>query len=262
VRATTLLYHDVVDVGDFDASGFAGPVSARYKLEWPRFREHLDALDAGAGMPAVGVGELLRGRCAPGSWLLTFDDGGASAVAIGSELAGRGWRGHFFVTVDRIRTPGFLDEDGIRALIEQGHIVGSHSCSHPERMSHCSWPELLDEWSRSIEALERITGRDVVTASVPGGYSSPRVARAAAAAGVRALFTSDPTARVAVVDGCAVLGRYTILRDTASTTTAALRDGNHVARIRQLASWRARQAAKRLGGPAYLAVRRRILARR
>src|SRR5256885_8018335 len=33
--------------------------------------------------------------------LLTFDDGGRSAVHIGDELAARGWKGHFFIVTDR-----------------------------------------------------------------------------------------------------------------------------------------------------------------
>src|SRR5215207_2750512 len=190
MRATTLLYHDVVEPGDFDASGFPGRPSARYKLEWPRFREHLLALDAGAEAPAVSAAELLGSRCPPGSWLLTFDDGGASAVRVGDALTERGWRGHFFITVDRIGTPGFVDEEGVRALVRQGHVVGSHSVSHPERMSRCSWATLLEEWSASAATLSRITGEEVRTASVPGGYYSREVAAAAAAAGLGVLFTS------------------------------------------------------------------------
>jgi len=45
-----------------------------------------------------------------------------------------------------------------------------------------------------------------------GGYFSAQVARAAAAAGLTALFTSEPEIRVREVDGCAVLGRFAIRR--------------------------------------------------
>ena len=75
--------------------------------------------------------------------------------------------------------------------------IGSHSCSHPLRMGHCSWPQLLDEWSRSRAILSDIVGADVRDASVPGGDFAPQVAEAAARAGITRLFTSEPTGDVA-----------------------------------------------------------------
>ena len=49
-------------------------------------------------------------------WLLTFDDGGASALRIAEMLARYGWKGHFFITVNRIDSPAFVTSDDIRAL--------------------------------------------------------------------------------------------------------------------------------------------------
>src|SRR5204862_350417 len=83
--------------------------------------------------------------------------------------ARRPWPGHFFIATDLVGTPGFLDWDGIRALVAMGHVVGSHSCSHPDRMADLSWDQLLDEWSRSAAALSSELGQEVSTASVPGG---------------------------------------------------------------------------------------------
>ena len=44
--------------------------------------------------------------------MITFDDGGASALAAGEELARRSWRGHFFIATDLVGRPGYLDWDG------------------------------------------------------------------------------------------------------------------------------------------------------
>src|SRR5437867_4850213 len=56
----------------------------------------------------------------------------------------------------------------------------------------------------------RCLGEPVTAASVPGGCYSRRVAAAAAAGGIKALFTSEPITTAHHVDGCVGFGRYTI----------------------------------------------------
>ena len=144
MKVASLLYHDVVESGRLDESGFPGPGPGRYKLDLDEFERHLDTLSRRVGSAPAAVDDLAGSTGIP--WLLTFDDGGSSASLIGKLLADRGWRAHFFVTVDYIGTRGFVDEDAILALRDLGHIVGSHSCSHPEVMSRCTWEQLMDEW--------------------------------------------------------------------------------------------------------------------
>ena len=122
--------------------------------------------------------------------MLTFDDGAASAVEAAEQLARRSWPGHFFIATDLVGSPGFLGWDDVCGLGRAGHVIGSHSCSHPDRMAACSGEQLLDEWSRSAGVLAEALGRPVSTASVPGGLYSSSVGRAAAAAGFTTLFTS------------------------------------------------------------------------
>jgi peptidoglycan/xylan/chitin deacetylase (PgdA/CDA1 family) len=117
------------------------------------------------------------------------------------------WRGYFFVTTDGIGRPGFLNDRQIRELDKRGHVIGSHSCSHPERMSRGPWERLLAEWKASTERPASSVSHAVKVASVPGGYYSRRVAETAAAAGIETLFTSEPKADVRTVNGCRVLGR-------------------------------------------------------
>jgi hypothetical protein len=238
----TLLYHDVVAHGREDESGFTGPGAARYKLAPDEFRAHLDAL---------------AGPC-----LLTFDDGGASALdPIAGLLEARGRRGLFFITTDCIGRPGFLDAAQLRELRRRGHTLGSHSCSHPERISSCPRDRVLDEWRRSREALSDVLGEDVTTASVPGGFYSRAVAEAAAEAGLTTLYTSEPTCRAWEVAGCRVLGRFTVYRGMSPTRAAALASGRRLARWRQAAWWQVKKLAKAAGGRLYLRLRERALAR-
>lgn len=243
--AISLLYHDVVPPGRDDASGFPGPGAAPYKLTADEFVAHMAAV--------AGTGAAPR---------LTFDDGGVSGIdPVADVLERHGWRGHFFVTTDWVGAPGFLDAGQIRELRRRGHVIGSHSCSHPERMSSCGRDRLLDEWRRSCAALGEILGEEVTEASVPGGYYSRAVAEAAAEAGVRTLFTSEPTAATWRVGGCVVVGRYTVYRGMSAGQSAALAAGRRLARWRQALWWNVKKAAKAIGGRAYLALRGKVLAR-
>lgn len=245
MRTHALEYHDVIAGEAFDASGFPGPSAASYKLRVPDFEAHLAAL-AASGVPV----------------LLTFDDGGVSALTEAAPLLSRyGWAGHFFVTTGRIGTPGFLDAAQVAALHAAGHAVGSHSASHPARFAALTRPEMLREWTESRSALERILGAEVRTASVPGGYFSRAAAETAAEAGFRVLFTSEPVSRVQEVDGCRVVGRYTLRRSSTASEAAALAAGRIGARGRQWGVWNAKKVLKAVGGRAYLAVRERVFER-
>jgi peptidoglycan/xylan/chitin deacetylase (PgdA/CDA1 family) len=193
---------------------------------------------------------------------LTFDDGAASSYTIvAGELEQRGWRGHFFITTDWTGQPGFLDADQIRELRERGHVIGSHSCSHPARMSKLSWTELLKEWKQSSAILSDILQEPVASASVSDGYYSRKVGRAAAAAGIRALFTSEPSARVSTVDGCLILGRYSIQSRTPASVSGAIAAGHRWPRFRQAMMWQAKKPVKALAGESYFTIRRLLLSR-
>ena len=67
-------------------------------------------------------------------FLITVDDGGVSYYTVVADRLERlGWRGHCFVTTDMIGQRGFLTRRQIRELDGRGHIIGSHSASHPTR---------------------------------------------------------------------------------------------------------------------------------
>jgi len=262
--SVALIYHDVVPAGQFDDSGFPGPGAAHYKFSKGEFRSHLEALQrvAGSDFGTVNNSSLdTAGRRQPAlPWLLTFDDGGTSSLlTIAGMLEERGWTGHFFVTTDWIDSPGFLSRQQICQLRQRGHIVGSHSCSHPERMSACPWAQLVDEWRRSCDVLSSIIGEQVTVASVPGGFYSRRVAQAATQVGIRTLFTSEPTVRQRLVDGCTVVGRYAIDRGVSARQVAAIVAGRVLPRLRQALLWQAKKLAKTIAGSWYTTVRERIL---
>jgi peptidoglycan/xylan/chitin deacetylase (PgdA/CDA1 family) len=215
-------YHEVTD--EPSATGFQRPGALPYKLTLHTFAEHLAEFAASGLRPTLvtAIDFARPGRAV----LLTFDDGGKSAVYAGDELCRRGWRGHFFVVSSLIGSRTFVTASDLRYLASCGHIVGTHSRTHPDIFPDLTPQRMLAEWRASAEVIAAIVGEPCVTASVPGGDISPQVLESAAAAGVRYLFTSEPWLSTRVIDGCRVLGRF------------SPRVGTSAARIRELAEFR------------------------
>jgi Polysaccharide deacetylase len=263
MKAVALMYHDVVEESEgCDFSGFPGPDAARYKLDRQEFACHLEAIARALRGKPARVRQRPVGAEAEKLFVITFDDGGVSCYRhIADLLEQCGWYGHFFVSTDYIGTKAFLSASQICELRQRGHVIGSHSSSHPLRISHCTWGELLREWSTSIDVLSQILGEKVKVASVPGGYYSKRVARAASQTGIEVLFTSEPTSGVHQVGDCLVLGRYTIRRGTSAHLAARLAEDRFGPRLTQQFSWSTKKVAKALGGRYYFQFKESILRR-
>ena len=257
MHALSLEYHDVVD-GNPDASGFPGRSPASYKLTAPLFEQHLDAIAQQARRPPTRAVDWLAGAAAGRPLFLTFDDGGIGAyTSAASALERRGWRGHFFMTAGQIDAPTFLSRERMRELRDRGHIIGSHSFSHPTRMGALGRAALDDEWRRSVDIISDILAEPVLTASVPGGFYTRPVAEAAAKVGLKVLFTSAPTTRCDVVDGCRVLGRYTVRQWTSAESAGALGAGRWKPRASQWALYSFLNLARTVGGDHYTRLRDR-----
>ena len=247
-----LMYHDVATPSDRETVGFPGALAGRYKLEPQAFEAHLAALSA----VQRRIGTLDAGGVSSGEpqVVITFDDGGASAPQSAAALERFGWRGQFFVTTARIDTPGFLSREQIQALAAKGHVIGSHSHTHPTYMGLLSRQELDAEWRTSRSVLADILGAAPRSASVPGGFLSREVVTSAAAAGYELLFTSEPTSRVQH-GAITVRGRYTIWGSTPARVAAAYARGDMRACGRLWLEWNAKKLAKRSSPRAYQALR-------
>jgi peptidoglycan/xylan/chitin deacetylase (PgdA/CDA1 family) len=240
-----LMYHDVVPEGAEDASGFPGRDAALYKVTPAAFAAHLAAIRR--AVPDASAVQL------------TFDDGGESAMEAADVLEQHGFTGRFFMTANYIGAPGFLTASQLRELRRRGHLIGTHSCSHPLRIGHCQPQRLRREWTDSRRIIADALGEEITLGSVPGGDFAPAVAAAAAEAGLRLLYTSEPTARDWQAGPLTLRGRYTIQRWTRPHTAAALASGHLLPRLRQAALWNIKKLGKRLAGEHYLRVRRRLL---
>ncbi len=247
----SLIYHDVVTGDERESIGFPGPLAARYKLDPARFAQHLDAV-AGTG---IEVG-LIEPGVPPPAAALTFDDGGSSALATADALEARGFKGHFFVVTGRVGEPGFLSADGVSQLADRGHLVGSHSHSHPTYMGKLTFEQILHEWTKSRGVLEELLGAAPLTASVPGGFLSAAVVSTAQQAGFALLMTSEPVAKPRRRAGLILAGRYTIWDSTPARTAAAYARGRNAARARLWLEWNAKKLPKKVSPRAYQTLRR------
>jgi peptidoglycan/xylan/chitin deacetylase (PgdA/CDA1 family) len=232
-----LMYHEVTD--DPKTSGFQRAAALPYTFSRRAFARHLDAIAHGPVTPEL-VTDIDFARLGhERHLLLTFDDGGASALYTAEELHKRGWRAHFLIVTARLGERTFLKPADIRTLRAAGHIVGTHSHTHPDIFRSLSAEMMATEWRVSRAILESLLGEPCIAASVPGGDISPAVFESVTEAGIQYLFTSEPHLRPERIGQTWVLGRV------------ILKSGVSAATIRQLVSfrgWQRMQLLRRLGG--------------
>lgn len=260
MKQITLMLHDIVVDGDFDASGFPGQGPSLYKIDAHDFQEIIRLIKETIPHAPAVIGQDIADKQSP--LYLTFDDGGRGATKAAGILDQYNWKAHFFITTDYIEKKGFLTSMDIMDLHKAGHVIGSHSCDHTPRMSLLNYEDILTQWRKSKERLEDILGVSVQSASVPNGYYSKKVAIAASQAGIKYLFTSEPVAKAWNVFDCQVFGRYSILRTTSPIATADIANGKFSPRVKQYLVWNAKKIAKIVLGDVYLKLRSSIIERR
>lgn len=193
-----LMYHDVYDT-HISESGFQNATAIPYKISAEVFEAHVQH-----------ICQLWKNLSK--EVVFSFDDGGISFLkTIAPILEKYGFRGLFFVSTAYIGKPGFLNEDDIRQLEKRGHTIGSHSHSHPERMSSLTAQQLSEEWEMSQTYLSRILSHKVRHASIPNGYASDTVYQSMSSAGYVEIYDSRPVSHVRRKAGVYTLyGRYAI----------------------------------------------------
>lgn len=245
--AAGLLFHDIVVPEE--QSGFCRPAALPYKRSADVFARDLKMLaDSGTD---VCVPDDLDSDSNDPALFLTFDDGGLSAMHAAEKLGQYGWRGLFFVTTSKIGTSGFLGTQEIVELHRNGHVIGSHSHTHPDIFKELHPQRMTDEWRLSCDILSELLGSPCTLASVPGGDISRIVLRCAANSGIRHLFTSEPWLRPRIVDHCLVIGRVCVRANTPSEKLLkwARFEGWHTALLKR----RIKGALKAASGPLYRA---------
>ena len=125
MESITLMYHDVLN-SLYPKSGFQKVGALQYAIESRTLDEHLNF--------ATGVDNVQ----------FSFDDGGSSFYDVIAPMLEHYKRtGIFYIATCYIGTEFFMTEDQIRELDRRGHVIASHSHSHPKTISEHSREEYL-----------------------------------------------------------------------------------------------------------------------
>ena len=210
--------------------------------------------------PIVSIPQSITSPRPDDTIIFTFDDGGVSSYThIAPMLEAKGWRGVFFIVTSKIGTAGFLSVDQIQDLHNRGHVIGSHSHTHPMRFASLDSERIFNEWSESKKILEEIIKAPVLTASVPGGFYSKKVAMLAKKAGFEILYNSEPQAKSYFENDILVIGRFGIQMHTTENEVLALAFNEKFLRQKQLLFWNFKKILKTLGGPVWITFRKWFL---
>jgi peptidoglycan/xylan/chitin deacetylase (PgdA/CDA1 family) len=204
----TFLYHEVTDI--YTDTGFQRKSNLPYKHGIDEFYKNIDIIVDNCD-DIITLNDLAANSSGT---LLTFDDGGKSAIRIADYLEQHSLRGHFFITTGMIGQKCFLDKNEIIDLYERGHIIGSHSHSHPNVFRALKYKEMIEEWSESKKILESILQTKIDSCSVPGGDANRATYKAANECGYKYVFNSEPDLRVLSYKNTLILGRFCPLSGT------------------------------------------------
>lgn len=201
-----LLYHDIIRLERADESGFTGGGTHRYTISPSKFRQHLQTIADSQYDPG-----LVTDNVDSYTVLITFDDGGSSAIQAAEILEEFGFYGHFQIVIDRVGDPGFLSWDEIKSLSKRGHVIGSHTMTH-SNLLRASEEKLRYELIESRKIIHDRLGQ-CQHISIPYGGHNSKVLKEALQAGYPYVFTSEPV-RHRFVDTGNKIGRWNIWHHT------------------------------------------------
>lgn len=246
----TLMYHCVYEKNTSE-SGFQNETALKYKVQVASFENQVSAIS----------NYLVKKGLSMDTVVFTFDDGGISFLTLAAPILEKyGFRGIFFISTSYIGTKGFLSSDQVRELAKRGHIIGSHSHTHPQMMNRQSKEELDYEWEESQRVLGEILGKSYPLdhASIPNGFSSPEVIQSMQEVGIKNIYTSAPTTKIIRDGDDEIIGRYAITDDRSTESVLSIVTSPTTRRKIALRN-SVLGAAKTLLGPAYLKIRDRLL---
>lgn len=246
MKKIVLMYHDVYN-SSVSESGFQFQTSFPYKVSAQEFEKHVQYAHNYCKLHNLSLDSIN----------FSFDDGGESfLIVIAPILEKYGFKGIFCISTQLIGTDKFLTRDQIKELHNRGHVIASHSHTHPKNMSVLSMQELLTEWQLSKNILEEIIQKPITIASVPSGYSSANVIKSALSSGITTLYTSKPTSQITHYNDMDVVGRFVVHHNTMLDDVRKI-ISMPAYRTKQLLKWYVICLAKKIFGRYYNRIKAR-----
>lgn len=178
------MYHGIQASAEDD--GLFDPV---YSVSNANFTRHLDLM-LEMGFQSQRLDDALTNP-AQKPVVISFDDGDVTNYTKAFPLMKeRDMVGEFFITTDRIGTPGSMDSDQLRSMLKAGMSIQGHGHTH-RYLSDLSSSEIEFELATCKQTLENICNQAVVSMALPGGRGNAEVTRIAKSMGYELLCTSE-----------------------------------------------------------------------
>lgn len=113
----------------------------------------------------------------------SWDDGGILDLKVAELLKKYNLPGTFYIVIDWVGKPGYLNWDQIKELDKQGFNIGSHTVNHPMDLKACFDEDLFLEVQSSKEMIETVLGHNINSFCYPRGRADDRVKAKVAEAG-------------------------------------------------------------------------------
>jgi peptidoglycan/xylan/chitin deacetylase (PgdA/CDA1 family) len=164
IQIPVLCYHNITENGEKEDLLWIGK---------DQFYEQLKMLhDSGYHtiLPGQLYNYLVKGTPLPSKpIMLTFDDSHKAHFSIAWPIMQHfGFKGVFFIMTVCIGKKHYLSAQEIKALSENGNVIGCHTFDHPV-MNHLKGDEWEKEINMPTHELERITGHKVQYFAYPYG---------------------------------------------------------------------------------------------
>ena len=122
----------------------------------------------------------------------SFDDGGISNMFSAEYLSKKMLKGIFFIPSNYIGKKGFLTSKDILELKNNGHVIGSHSHTHPRFINKLDYNSQFNEWNKSIQILSEIINENIKCVSFPNGLYNNNTLDILNDLNIKKVYTSIP----------------------------------------------------------------------
>ena len=143
-------------------------------------------------------------------------------------------------------------------MADRGHVIGSHSHTHPEIFTKLSREEVRDEWKESSEILKGILGDKALALSIPNGYASKVIMEEAIKCGYTDIYISQPTTKMQQYKNHNVIGRYVVHNGMSTQDVLRIVESKGT-RQKMALKWHLLNVVKSVLGSSYDKVKAKVL---
>jgi peptidoglycan/xylan/chitin deacetylase (PgdA/CDA1 family) len=176
-----LVYHKVQDDSEGDI----------YTISPTSFLAQLSMVQQ-ASLPIINPRMLFDSKNYPQHGIVfTFDDGTSDHFQnVRPVLREFGIPALFYVSTAKLDRDGYLSQEQVQLLSEDGHIIGSHAHSH-KRLDVMPMTQVRHELELSAATIQTLVGQRPIHFAPPGGFYNRSVQEAIRRAGYACCRTMD-----------------------------------------------------------------------